>query len=156
LLSSLRTSASAASGPAAGNPASPAVEPAIASRRRTTRPYQRLASANEAGPISTTALEEPDRFPNALATMWTWITDDVHEADRVVREVLAPLLRRDPEGLGDGLCIGPAQKCAELLARYARAGCDRVYLWPLGDEPRQIELAATALLPATSSHSGRC
>ena len=40
------------------------------------------------------------------------------------------------------VCIGSAERCAELLARYADAGCERVHLWPLGDEPRQIELAA--------------
>jgi hypothetical protein len=74
--------------------------------------------------------------------MWTWITEDEHEADRVLREVLAPLLRRDPDDLRAQLCIGSAEHCAELLSRYAAAGCERVHLWPLGDEPRQIELAA--------------
>ena len=91
---------------------------------------------------------DPGRFPNALATMWTWVTEDAREADRVLREVLAPLLRRDPDSLGDQLCVGPAAHCAELLSRYAEAGCERVYLWPLGDEPRQVELAATTVLPA--------
>src|SRR5215207_10375768 len=94
---------------------------------------------------------DPDRFPNALATMWTWITEDAHDADRVLREVLAPMLRRDPDALRDQLCIGPAGSCAELLSRYAQAGCQRVHLWPLGDEPRQIELAATAVLPAITT-----
>ena len=93
----------------------------------------------------------PDRFPNALVTMWTWITEDVADADRVLRDVLAPLLRRDPDALGDQLCIGPAETCAELLSRYAQAGCERVYLWPIGDEARQIELAATAVLPAVEA-----
>ena len=92
--------------------------------------------------------KEPDRFPNALVTMWTWITADARDSDRVLREVLAPLLKRDPDVLRDQVCIGPAEKCAELLSRYARAGCERVHLWPLGDEPQQIELAATAVLPA--------
>jgi hypothetical protein len=91
---------------------------------------------------------DPAGFPNALVTMWTWITEDEHEADRMLRDVLAPLLRRGPDALCDQLCIGPAEKCAELLSRYAAAGCERVHLWPLGDEPRQIELAATAVLPA--------
>ena len=91
---------------------------------------------------------DPDRFPNALVTMWTWITTDAREADRVLREVLAPLLGRDPDALRDQLCIGPPERCAELISRYAQAGCQRVHLWPLGDEPRQIELAATAVLPA--------
>jgi alkanesulfonate monooxygenase SsuD/methylene tetrahydromethanopterin reductase-like flavin-dependent oxidoreductase (luciferase family) len=83
----------------------------------------------------------PDGFPNALVTMWTWITEDTAEAERVLSDVMAPMLRRDPGVLRDQLCIGPAERCAELLARYAAAGCGRVHLWPLGDEPRQIELA---------------
>jgi alkanesulfonate monooxygenase SsuD/methylene tetrahydromethanopterin reductase-like flavin-dependent oxidoreductase (luciferase family) len=94
---------------------------------------------------------EPDRFPNALATMWTWVTEDARDADRVLREVLAPMLKRDPAALREQLCIGPAEQCGELLSRYAQAGCERVYLWPLGDEPQQIELAATAVLPAVKA-----
>jgi alkanesulfonate monooxygenase SsuD/methylene tetrahydromethanopterin reductase-like flavin-dependent oxidoreductase (luciferase family) len=88
-----------------------------------------------------------DRFPNALVTMWTWVTQDRLERDRVLRDVLAPLLRRDPEELRDQVCIGSAEQCAELLSRYAGAGCQRVYLWPLGDEPRQLELVASAVAP---------
>jgi alkanesulfonate monooxygenase SsuD/methylene tetrahydromethanopterin reductase-like flavin-dependent oxidoreductase (luciferase family) len=95
--------------------------------------------------------KDPGSFPRALVTMWTWITADAREADRVLREVLAPLLRRDPDALRDQVCIGHPEKCAELLTRYARAGCERVHLWPLGDEPRQIELAATAVLPAVET-----
>jgi alkanesulfonate monooxygenase SsuD/methylene tetrahydromethanopterin reductase-like flavin-dependent oxidoreductase (luciferase family) len=94
---------------------------------------------------------DPDLFPNALVTMWTWITPDARDANRVLRDVLAPLLKRDPEALGEQLCIGPAEKCAELLSRYAQAGCERVHLWPLGDEPQQIELAASTVLPAVVS-----
>jgi alkanesulfonate monooxygenase SsuD/methylene tetrahydromethanopterin reductase-like flavin-dependent oxidoreductase (luciferase family) len=89
----------------------------------------------------------PDGFPNALVTMWTWITEDATEADRMLSDVMAPMLKRDPEVLRDQLCIGSAEHCAELLSRYAAAGCERVHLWPLGDEPRQTELAASAVLP---------
>jgi alkanesulfonate monooxygenase SsuD/methylene tetrahydromethanopterin reductase-like flavin-dependent oxidoreductase (luciferase family) len=89
--------------------------------------------------------KDPDLFPNALVTMWTWITEDASDANRVLRDVLAPLLRRDPDLLRDQLCVGPAERCAELLSRYAEAGCQRVHLWPLGDEARQLELAVTAL-----------
>jgi len=86
-------------------------------------------------------------FPNALVTMWTWITDDRAERQRVLGGVLAPLLSRDPEQLGDQVCVGSAEHCAELLSRYADAGCQRVYLWPLGDEPRQLELVAGEVAP---------
>jgi len=37
--------------------------------------------------------------------------------------------------------------CAELLSGFAEAGCRRVYFWPLGAEPRQIGLIASAVLP---------
>jgi alkanesulfonate monooxygenase SsuD/methylene tetrahydromethanopterin reductase-like flavin-dependent oxidoreductase (luciferase family) len=83
-----------------------------------------------------------ERFPNALVTMWTWITEDARDADRVLHDVLGPLLKRDPALLRDQLCVGPRERCAELLARYAEAGCERIFLWPVADEPRQIELAA--------------
>ena len=43
---------------------------------------------------------EADGFPNALATMWTWVSKDRAEGDRVLTEVLAPALRRDPESFG--------------------------------------------------------
>lgn len=81
-------------------------------------------------------------FPNALATMWTWVSEDRAGADRMLREVLAPTLGRDPDELRERVCVGPAGRCAELLARYAEAGCERVYLWPLADEQRQLELVA--------------
>ena len=106
-----------------------------------------FASAYNTSPAAFAAAREalPAGFPNALVTMWTWITEDSRDADRMLRDVLAPLLKRDPDVLRDQVCIGPASRCAELLSRYADAGCERVHLWPLGDEPRQIERAARLL-----------
>jgi alkanesulfonate monooxygenase SsuD/methylene tetrahydromethanopterin reductase-like flavin-dependent oxidoreductase (luciferase family) len=61
--------------------------------------------------------KDPDRFPNALATMWTWISEDVRDADRVLREVLAPMLRRDPDRLSEQLCVDPPRTARS----YSRA-----------------------------------
>ena len=85
----------------------------------------------------------PDGFPSALATMWTWITDSRAEADRVL-DGLASRLRREPDELREQVCVGSAGHCTELLTRFRDAGCGRVYFWPLGGEPRQIELIAEA------------
>jgi alkanesulfonate monooxygenase SsuD/methylene tetrahydromethanopterin reductase-like flavin-dependent oxidoreductase (luciferase family) len=85
---------------------------------------------------------DPAGFPNAVATMWTWVSED--KSDRTLEDVLAPMLRRDPTELGPQVCVGPPEHCAELLARYADAGCERIYIWPLGDERRQLELIASA------------
>jgi alkanesulfonate monooxygenase SsuD/methylene tetrahydromethanopterin reductase-like flavin-dependent oxidoreductase (luciferase family) len=86
-------------------------------------------------------------FPNALATMWTWVTESRPDRDRVLGGVLAPLLNRDPRDLADLVCVGPAEHCAELLSNYADAGCQRVYLWPLDDEQQQLELIANRIAP---------
>jgi len=112
-----------------------------------------FASAYNTDPEAFAAARQslPDGFPNALVTMWTWITEDAADAERVLRDVMAPMLKRDPDVLREQLCIGSAERCAELLSRYAAAGCERVHLWPLGDEPRQIELAATAVLPSVEA-----
>jgi alkanesulfonate monooxygenase SsuD/methylene tetrahydromethanopterin reductase-like flavin-dependent oxidoreductase (luciferase family) len=92
-----------------------------------------------------------EQFPNALVTMWTWITERRGERERVLADILAPLLKRDVDELRERVCVGSADQCAELLSRYARAGCQQVYLWPLGDEPRQVELAAAEVAPRIRS-----
>jgi alkanesulfonate monooxygenase SsuD/methylene tetrahydromethanopterin reductase-like flavin-dependent oxidoreductase (luciferase family) len=90
---------------------------------------------------------EVSGFPNGLATMWTWVSEDATETARVLDEGLAPRLGRDPDELRDRLCIGSAEHCAKVLSEYAQAGCEWVQLWPLGDEPRQIELLAGRVIP---------
>ena len=90
---------------------------------------------------------DADGFPNALATMWTWVSEERAEVERMLADVLAPLLGREPGELRGRVCVGPAEQCAELLSQYAAAGCQRVYIWPLGDERRQLELIATDVIP---------
>ena len=63
----------------------------------------------------------------------------------MLTDTLGPLLKRDPEELRGQLCVGPPGQCAELLSGYAAAGCERVHLWLLGDERRQIELGQSRL-----------
>ena len=65
----------------------------------------------------------------------------------MLSDVLAPVVGRHPDELRAQVCVGPAGHCAELLSRYAEAGCERVYLWPLGEEARQLELLAETVAP---------
>jgi hypothetical protein len=95
-----------------------------------------------------------ERFPNRLVTMLTWITKDRAERHRVLGGVLMCVLKRNPEQLRGQVCIGSAEWCTELLSRYARAGCHRVYLWPLGDERRQLELVAAQVAPRSDRGPG--
>lgn len=84
--------------------------------------------------------KNPDTFPNALATMWCYITDDGAEADRILSERVIPTVRRPEEMLRERLPIGPPELFAEKLSEFARAGVQRVFIWPVADERRQLEL----------------
>jgi alkanesulfonate monooxygenase SsuD/methylene tetrahydromethanopterin reductase-like flavin-dependent oxidoreductase (luciferase family) len=82
----------------------------------------------------------PDAFPNAIATMWLYVTESRRSCERMLSDVLAPALNRPVEALAElPLLIGPAEQCAERLSAYADAGAQRVFVWPLADELRQLE-----------------
>jgi alkanesulfonate monooxygenase SsuD/methylene tetrahydromethanopterin reductase-like flavin-dependent oxidoreductase (luciferase family) len=83
---------------------------------------------------------DPERFPDAVATAWCYVTDDAR-ATEVVEELLAPLLGRDPETLRH-LPVGSPARCAEALAAYAEAGAREVLLWPVHESLRQLERCA--------------
>src|SRR6266511_569301 len=107
----------------------------------------KLAGREASGTVRFPCVATGRSYEFSLATMWTWVARDRAEGDRVLAEILAPLLDRVPDELRGQVCVGPAEHCAELLSRYAEAGCQRVYLWPLGDERRQIELVAREVVP---------
>lgn len=82
--------------------------------------------------------KDPDRFPNALATMFLYVTEDRVAARRIIGEVLSPTLNRPEEELSQRLLVGPAEECAEKIAAYQAAGAQRMFLWPVEDELHQL------------------
>jgi alkanesulfonate monooxygenase SsuD/methylene tetrahydromethanopterin reductase-like flavin-dependent oxidoreductase (luciferase family) len=91
----------------------------------------------------------PESFTNAIATAWLYVTEDTRRAERVLTDVLAPMLKRPVEALRAlSLPIGPAEVCAERLSHFASGGAHRIFLWPLGDEPAQLELFRTRVAPS--------
>jgi probable F420-dependent oxidoreductase len=91
--------------------------------------------------------KDPATFSNSLATMWCYITDSRAEVDRVMRERLVPTIHRPEEDLRDRLPVGPADLFAEKLTDFARAGVQRVFVWPVADETRQLELFWSKVRP---------
>jgi len=91
--------------------------------------------------------KDPDRFPNAIATMFFYATEDRASAERTVRDILSPTLNRPEEELRRRLLVGPAQECAEKLAAYRSAGVQRIFLWPVEDELRQMEIFQERVAP---------
>jgi alkanesulfonate monooxygenase SsuD/methylene tetrahydromethanopterin reductase-like flavin-dependent oxidoreductase (luciferase family) len=95
--------------------------------------------------------KDPESFPNALATMWFYITDDHAEADRVMRERIVPTIHRPAETLRERLPVGPAELFAEKLSAFADAGVQRVFVWPVADEAHQLELFWDTVRPAIAA-----
>ena len=82
--------------------------------------------------------KDADTFPNALATMWCYITDDKNVADRILRERVIPTVHRPEDMLRERLPIGPPELFAEKLTAFAHAGVQRVLIWPVADEVEQL------------------
>jgi probable F420-dependent oxidoreductase len=87
------------------------------------------------------------QFPNGIATMWCYVTEDRARAEAMLADVLAPLLNRPVEALRAILPIGSAEDCAVKLLAYEHAGAQRVFLWPLGDERAQLEIFHADVVP---------
>jgi alkanesulfonate monooxygenase SsuD/methylene tetrahydromethanopterin reductase-like flavin-dependent oxidoreductase (luciferase family) len=86
-------------------------------------------------------------FPNGIATMWCYVTEDRARAEAMLADVLAPLLNRPVEPLRSILPIGSAEECAVKLLAYERAGAQRVFLWPLADDRAQLEVFRERVVP---------
>lgn len=91
--------------------------------------------------------KDADAFPNALATMWCYLTDDRREADRILSERVAPTVHRPEDVLRERLPIGPPELFAEKLAAFAEAGVQRVFIWPVADELHQLERFWNEVVP---------
>jgi alkanesulfonate monooxygenase SsuD/methylene tetrahydromethanopterin reductase-like flavin-dependent oxidoreductase (luciferase family) len=87
-------------------------------------------------------------FPNALATMWFYISDDTATAERVMRERIVPTINRPEDVLRERLPVGPAEMFAEKLSAFAMAGVQRVFVWPVADEAEQLERFWAEVRPA--------
>jgi alkanesulfonate monooxygenase SsuD/methylene tetrahydromethanopterin reductase-like flavin-dependent oxidoreductase (luciferase family) len=95
--------------------------------------------------------KDPDTFHNALATMWCYVTDDRADAERIFNERVVPTVHRPPDILRERLPIGPPERFAEKLSEFARAGVERVLIWPVADEIHQLELFRERVQPLVES-----
>ena len=98
-----------------------------------------------------TAGKDPNHFQNGVATMWTYVTEDRAEADRILAKVLSPLLGRTTEELTRRLLIGTAASCAQKLRAYCDAGAQRIFIWPVHDGITQLVIFAKTVIPAVAA-----
>ncbi|MFA9431654.1 LLM class flavin-dependent oxidoreductase [Egicoccus sp. AB-alg2] len=90
---------------------------------------------------------DPTTFPDLIATVWLYVSDDQAPAERLLRDVLAPILQRDARQLAAQLPIGSADHCIELLSAYAQAGARLLLLWPIHDPVQQLHVFHDRVTP---------
>lgn len=86
-------------------------------------------------------------FPDLISTMWIYVATSQNRADAVLRDVLAPALRRDADQLAGQLPVGTPEHCIELLRSYAEAGTQQILLWPIIDPALQLRQLHDTVLP---------
>jgi alkanesulfonate monooxygenase SsuD/methylene tetrahydromethanopterin reductase-like flavin-dependent oxidoreductase (luciferase family) len=91
--------------------------------------------------------KDPVSFPNMLATMFMYVTEDTAETERVLTETLTALLNRPVDQLRERLLVGSPEVCAEKLAAYKAAGVQRVFIWPIKDEIEQLRIFKEKVSP---------
>jgi hypothetical protein len=69
----------------------------------------------------------------------------------VLAERLVPTVHRPEDVLRERLPIGPAEMFAEKLTAFANAGVQRVFIWPVADEARQLERFWNEVRPLVGS-----
>ena len=91
--------------------------------------------------------KDPASFPNALATMFMYITEDNAATERVLAGTLTALLNRPVDQIRERLLVGSPDVCAEKLAAYKAVGVQRVFIWPIKDEIEQLSIFKQKVAP---------
>ncbi|HWP58085.1 MAG TPA: LLM class flavin-dependent oxidoreductase [Candidatus Acidoferrales bacterium] len=118
----------------------------LASAYNTT-PEQFAAGLEKLRANLETCGKDPRSFPNALVTMFMYVTDARAKAESILSETLAPMLHRPIEQLRERLLVGSPETCAEKLAGYRAAGLQRLFVWPVADELDQLAVFQRKVAP---------
>jgi alkanesulfonate monooxygenase SsuD/methylene tetrahydromethanopterin reductase-like flavin-dependent oxidoreductase (luciferase family) len=113
-----------------------------------------LASAYNTTPEQVAAGRAEHGVSCSVATMWTYVTDDRTEREDQVRR-LAGMLRRPEEELAVRVMVGEPARCADLARRYADAGVDLLFVWPLAEPERQLGRVMREVVPLARDAAGR-
>ena len=95
--------------------------------------------------------KDPESFPNALVTMFMFVTEDRTKVNRVLSEVLGAMLKLPLDQLSERLLVGSPEACAEKLAAYQLAGVQRIFLWPISAESDQLVLFQEKVAPLVNA-----
>ncbi len=90
---------------------------------------------------------EADVVPAVLATAFLCLTDTTADGERVLRDLIAPTVRRPVDELRGRLPVGTPDQVTSLVARYVEAGLDELLVWPVTEPVAQVEAFMAEVVP---------
>jgi alkanesulfonate monooxygenase SsuD/methylene tetrahydromethanopterin reductase-like flavin-dependent oxidoreductase (luciferase family) len=87
----------------------------------------------------------PGAFPNAIATTYMHLTDDLAEASSILGMLVSP--HQAPADLRDRSLVGSPNECVHKIQKLQDAGAQHVFVWPVGDEVNQLRRFADEVFP---------
>ena len=78
--------------------------------------------------------------------MYLHLTDDPAEAQSVLERLVSPY--QAPSDLRDRSLVGTTVDCIDKLRRLETAGAKEVFVWPIGDEVKQLQQFAEEVIPS--------
>ena len=95
------------------------------------------------------AHKPPGAFPNAIATMYLYLTDDPAQSQSVLETLVSP--HQAPSHLRDRSLVGTTVDCIERLQGLEAAGAKEVFVWPVRDEVKQLQRFVEEVFPTFQS-----
>jgi alkanesulfonate monooxygenase SsuD/methylene tetrahydromethanopterin reductase-like flavin-dependent oxidoreductase (luciferase family) len=80
------------------------------------------------------------RFDNYLVSMFGYIDNNKEKIQKVVKDVLSPVLGRPADDLENLLLFGSIDECIKKIKAFLEAGVNSIHFWPVNNYIEQIEI----------------
>ena len=90
---------------------------------------------------------DASRFPNGIATMWCYVSDERARAEARITTCCRRCSTARWRSSVQNCRSGAPEDCAATLSSYRAAGAQRIFLGPLGEERYQLERFRRDVIP---------
>jgi hypothetical protein len=85
-------------------------------------------------------------FGNHLVSMFGYIDKNKEKSNKIVNDVLSPVLGRPANELERLLLFGSVDECIKKIKAFLEAGVNSIHFWPINNYIEQIELFSKEII----------
>ena len=90
--------------------------------------------------------KDTTRFGNHLVSMFGYIDSSREKSNKMVKDVLSPVLGRPANELESMLLFGSVDECVKKIKAFLEAGVNSIHFWPINNYIEQIELFSKEII----------